>query len=152
NTGDLYNGIALFGDRFPDPARGRIAQADDPSLKRLFVGLPRSGYAAQYRDISPRLGFAYDPFGRGRTSVRGGYGIFYDRTPTNTLIAPSGNPPFNNIANIFDGNIDNPGGGTARNFPPNITAFPRNLKTPSVMSYNLGVQHELRRNIIIDIG
>ena len=56
------------------------------------------------------------------------------------------------IANIFDGNIDNPGGGTARNFAPNITAFPRRLKTPSITSYNFGLQHELRRNIIVDIS
>ena len=66
--------------------------------------------------------------------MRGGYGIFYDRTPTNTLIAASSNPPFAGIANIFDGNIDNPGGGTARSFPPNMTVFPRQLKTPSIMS------------------
>ena len=152
NSGDPYNGLALFGSGFPEPAKGRIAQASDPSLQRLFVGLPRSGYGAQYRDISPRIGFAWDPFGRGKTSVRGGYGIFYDRTPTNTLIAASSNPPFAGIANIFDGNIDNPGGGTARSFPPNMTVFPRKLKTPSIMSYNLGVQHELPFSVLVDIA
>src|SRR5215471_298177 len=152
NSGDPYNGLALFGSGFPDPAKGRIAQASDPSLQRLFVGLPRSGYGAQYRDISPRIGFAWDPFGHGKTSVRGGYGIFYDRTPTNTLIAASSNPPFAGIANIFDGNIDNPGGGTARSFPPNLTVFPRQLKTPSIMSYNVGIQHELPHSLLVDIA
>jgi hypothetical protein len=152
NTGDPYNGIVLFGSGFPDKAKGRIPAADDPGLQRLFVGLSRGAYDTNHRDIGPRFGFAYDPFGRGKTSVRGGFGMFYDRIPTNVLINPSGNPPFNITASIFDGNIDNPAGGTARAFPSNLTKLPRHLPTPSVISYNLGVQHELPRNVILDVG
>ena len=68
------------------------------------------------------------------------------------LINPSGNPPFNVTDSIFDGNIDNPAGGTERNFPSNLTMLPRSLKTPSVISYNFGVQQQLPGNVILDVG
>ncbi|HUS05435.1 MAG TPA: carboxypeptidase regulatory-like domain-containing protein [Bryobacteraceae bacterium] len=151
-TGDPYNGIALFGSAFPGKAIGRVPAASDASLKRLFIGLPRGGFATNHRDIGPRFGFAYDPFGQGKTSVRGGYGIFYDRLPTNALIAPSGNPPFNVDANIFDGNIDNPSGGTTRSFPANLSVLPTRIPAASVTTYNIGVQQELPSGIILDVS
>jgi len=151
-TGDPYNGIVLFGSSFPSKGIGRIPAASDTSLTRLFAGLPRGAYQTNYGDIGPRFSFAYDPFGRGKTSIRGGFGIFYDRTPTNTLINPSGNPPFNVTSSVFDGNIDNPSGGTARSFPSNLSMLPQTFKDPSVVSYNLGVQQELPRNVILDVS
>ena len=151
-TGDPYNGIAFFGSSFPEKAKGRIPAASDNSLQSLFAGLSRGAYDTNHGDLGPRVSFAYDPFGEGKTSVRGGFGIFYDRTPTNVLINPSGNPPFNITASIFDGNIDNPAGGTARAFPSNLSMLPRSFKDPSVISYNFGIQQEVTRNVILDVG
>ena len=142
-TGSPTNGIVIFGEGFPDAAHGVIPAADDPAAQALFAGLPRGGVSTEYGDLSPRLGFAYDLSGRNRTAIRGGFGIFYDRVRTDYLSATAANPPFDQSATIFDGNIDSPTGGTQRAFPPNIAGIRSEMPTPRVTTFNLGVQHEI---------
>ena len=71
---------------------------------------------------------------------------------SNQISAQSQNPPFVNVANIFDGNIDNPAGGTARQFPVDLSAWPEYLPTPSVISWNFGVQQELPSSVILEVN
>jgi hypothetical protein len=64
-----------------------------------FTGDPGfipNGVANEYDHFMPRLGFAYDVFGNGKTAVRGGAGMFYDSRINSTLfdIYSTGSPPF----------------------------------------------------------
>jgi hypothetical protein len=151
-TGDAFNGIAIFDSQFPAAAKGRLPQYDDPSLKRLFVGLPAGGSKTNWNDWSPRVGIGYDVFGNGKTAIRTGFGIFYDRIGSNQISPQAQNPPFVKVANIFDGNIDAPGGGTARLFPSDLTAWPEVLPTPQVITYNFGVQQQLPSSTIVEVN
>src|SRR4029077_17665622 len=57
-------------------------------------GAPRGVTFPDRNDWAPRVGFAWDPRGKGETSVRGGFGIFYDVLLAQTNQAQNGTPPF----------------------------------------------------------
>jgi len=82
-------------------------------------GVPRSVIEKKLWNLGPRLGFAYDPFGAGRTSVRGGYGLFYSQIRQQAHNQISTNQPFSLKLTINNppGGIDNPYQSTGNPFP-----------------------------------
>jgi hypothetical protein len=151
-SGSPTNGIVLFGEGFPSAAHGLIPAADDPSTQALFVGLPRGGVQTSYTDFGPRLGFAYDLFGNGKTALRGGFGIFYDRLRSDTLSGTAANPPLDQTVTVFDGNIENPAGATQRSFPVTLTGIRSKMPTPRITSFNVGIQREILRGTILHVN
>ncbi len=68
-------------------------------------GIPLATYNPTYRDVAPRIGFAWRPMKTERWVVRSAYGIFYDVAIGNINIFPRINPPFYTMAAYFQ----NPG-------------------------------------------
>jgi hypothetical protein len=103
--------------------------------------------------ISPRVGVVYDLTGKGETIVRGGWGIFYDR--------PQGNQVFDMIANapgvlnstLSFGQLQTltaAGGDPNPTLSLNPSAF--DFKPPKVTQWNVGVQHKLMTDVILDVA
>ncbi len=64
-------------------------------------GAPKGWYFPDRKDFSPRVGFAWDPFGNGKTSLRGGFGMFYDTLNGWMSDWATDEPPFAGGADIF---------------------------------------------------
>jgi hypothetical protein len=64
-------------------------------------GAPSGWYFPDYKDFAPRIGFAWDPFGNGKTSLRGGFGMFYDTLNGWMSDWATDEPPFAGSADLF---------------------------------------------------
>jgi hypothetical protein len=132
----------------------------------LAGGLPRNFSSNHVWYAAPDLGFAWDVFGDGRTSLRGGFGISYTRIFTNQDCSFNciANPPVftsQNLTNLnflttpTNWNIVTAATGTGVGAKPvsveSVTMAEANIQASPVASYSLGVQHEFPRNITASI-
>ena len=84
-------GLRYAWNATPSESAGRFTNFDQATGNLIQVGQP---YQQNNLNFQPRVGFAWDPFKDGKTSVRGGYAIM-TQAPTTNIVSPlSGNPPF----------------------------------------------------------
>lgn len=130
NSGNRYNGLI-------SPAQG----------------LPSNLVDTKPSQLSPRIGIAYDPTGKGRWAIRAGYGTGYYRQPGNDTYGLVGNPPNGNIGVVQFGPLSNPGAGTAGALSPfGVGALSQRYPVPMVQSWSLNVQHQIGAGTEMDLG
>ena len=112
--------------------------------------------AAQRTNFAPRLGFAWDVFGNGRTAFRGGYGWGFDGSPVSFYeTTVFNNPPAVATYSVGQTSFDSPAGGATTGIatnPGRIQALPLNFKTPYIQQYSLDVQQMITPTTMIDVG
>jgi hypothetical protein len=106
-------------------------------------------------NIAPRLGFAWDPFRRGTTSIRAGYGIFYDN-PQKSMYeqAVFNNPPLVKTVSISNTNFGNPASviPDLDLVPGVVYGIAPNWSQPYSQQWSLDIQQQVGRSTVIGAG
>jgi hypothetical protein len=148
--------------KFPNAPEGYLF-AGDPSC-------PAGGFKSSWLDLGPRFGFAYNVGGTGKTTIRGGWGVFYQPPFVEAFNNMVDSAPWSPQYQFIGAPFMNPYQGSANPFPAqfapfvpshNVTfplplslavSYQPNWHPSDVMNWNLTVEHQVARDLLVKVG
>ena len=150
-SGNFCDGIIINAQNFTTgPAIYNCTPTASPWGK-FVVKAPK-------RNFAPRVGLAWDPFGKGTTVIRTGYGIYHEQTLVGTFEQLLGaNPPYQETVTVSGVTISNPVPGStgvvfSASPPGAIRGIDTDWKIPYMQHWSLDVQHQFGKNTIVTVG
>ena len=149
-TGNFCNGIIANTQNF----QSLTNCTPTPSPYGKFV------INAPKTDFAPRIGVAWDPFGKGETSVRAGYGIYHEQVLNGPFLQNIGtNSPYQQTCTLTGINIANPDAANVCTDPAfgfgiaqTIRSVQADWKTPYMQHWSLDLQQQLTKKTLVTVG
>jgi hypothetical protein len=171
----LYNpanaAILLPGGNSISPTSPGLGTSPNPILNGYQFYLNGIGVAGRngtpsglvknyWANFAPRIGFAYDVSGRGKTVVRGGFGIMYERIQGNDVYDAGPNIPFSSTTTFNNVSLSNPNLNlttgqilTAPITPASITGLAfTDYRNPASYQWSFGLQQEIWQNSVLSLA